>query len=256
MRKAVSLITLVAMLVTAAVALAAQSTPSKVKLTAKVGVSRGKGTKKKPIPVSASYTLKIRTVDGTRPDGVRHLNEAFEGVRSYGRYFPTCSASRIAAAQSDKVCPKGSLVGSGPIHSEVGNDSDFSVAGAPCDRTTHLYNAGQDKVTVLFVGPGDKCLGTAYTPPYTGYWTNKGGIGGGQTIVNIPPFPTDHPLPGLLVSTTDLKFTFFKHTKKVKGKTVSYLMSVGCKGKRNAKLDYQEEPTKRSTTIKAVAGRC
>lgn len=256
MRRAVSLITVAAMLVGAAVALAAQSTPSKVKLSAKFSVSRGTGTKKKPVPVGAGYSLQIKTVDGTRPDGIRHLNQSFEGVRSYGKYFPTCSAGRIAAAQSDKVCPKGSLVGEGPIHSEVGADSDFSGAGSPCDRTTHLYNAGQNKVTVLFVGPGSKCLGTAYTPPYSGYWTNKGGIGGGQTIVNIPPFSTDHPIPGLLVSTTSVKFTFFKHIKKVHGKKISYLMSVGCKGKRNVVESYQEEPTKRTTTIKATAGRC
>ncbi|MEP6954854.1 MAG: hypothetical protein ABI950_12415, partial [Solirubrobacteraceae bacterium] len=216
----------------------------------------GKGTKSKPVPVGVGYTMNVSTADGSRPEAVKQLTEAWEGVRSYGKYFPKCTAAQIAAAQSDKVCPKGSLVGTGKVHSLVAPLNDFSTQGATCDRDTHTYNAGQNKVTVIFTGPGDKCLGTAYTSPFSGKWSDTGGIGGGQATITIPPREQTYPVPGVLVSTTQLSFTFPKRVITVKGKKVSYLMSVGCKGKRSAKLIYQGQPKPETHTITASAGSC
>lgn len=255
MRKLLSLTTLIAVASTA-VALAAQPKPSPVKVQTKFTASAGKGTKAKPVPVTVGYSFKVTTSDGSRPEAVKSLDHAWEGVRSYGRYFPKCTIQQISAAQSDSVCPKGSLVSIGTIHSQVGTDNDFSTPGSPCDREAKTYNAGQDKVAVLFTGPGSKCLGTAYTPPYPGKWTSTGGIGGGQVIVSAPPYETTHPVPGLLVSTTTLSVRFPKRVITVKGKKVSYLMSVGCTGKRSAREDYLRQPSGGRTVTKANAGSC
>lgn len=255
MRKPLSLMFVLALAVPA-VALGAQPSPSPVQVKSTLTASRGVGTKAKPVPVTASYTFHVSTADGSRPEAVKSFSHAWEGVRSYGRYFPKCTIEQISKAQSDSVCPKGSLVGKGPIHSLVGADNDFSNPGAPCDREARSYNAGQDKVVVLFVGPGTKCLGTAYTPPYAGKWSNSGGIGGGQLNISAPPFETTHPVPGLLVSTLDLKFTFPKRVITVKGRKVSYLMSVGCSGKRAAREDYARQPSGKKTVTKTTAGRC
>lgn len=255
MRTTVPLVTLLAVLATATVASAQQPTPSPVTVKATLKASRGKGTKQKPVPVRASYTFHVSTTDGSRPEAVKRFEQSWEGVRSYGRYFPTCSLAKIAAAQSDSVCPKGSLVGTGPIHSLVGPGNNFAALGSPCDRETHSYNGGQNKLVVIFVGPGTKCLGTSYTPPFTARWTSSG-LGGGQTNVTIPPFNQTNPVPGLLVSTFDLSFTFPKRVITVKGRKVSYLMSVGCKGKRSARELYVRQPSGQSTTTKATAGAC
>ena len=239
-----------------AVAYAAQPSPSPGIVKGTLKATSGKGTKTSPVPVGVSYTIKVSTADGSRPEAVKQLTEAWEGVRSYGKYFPTCSADKIAAAQSDSVCPKGSLVGTGKVHSLVAPDNDFAAKGSPCDRDTHVYNAGQDKVTVIFTGPGSKCLGTAYTAPFFGKFTNTGGIGGGQATITTPPPEQTFPVPGVLVSSTSVSFAFPKRIIKVKGRKVSYLMSVGCKGKRAAKLIYQGQPHAETHTITATAGSC
>lgn len=253
MRRTLSVTMLVALLATT-VALAAG--PSDVQVKTRLTASHGKGTGSAPVPVSVGYTFHAGTSDGSRPEAVKELDHAWEGVRSYGRYFPTCTLEQIAAAQSDGVCPKGSLVGKGAIHSLVGPDGDFAQAGATCDREARTYNAGQNKVVVIFVGPGSKCLGTGYTPPYAGKWVDKGGLGGGQVLLSLPPYEQTHPVPGLLVSTVDLSVSFPKKVIKVKGRRVSYLMSVGCKGTRAARETYKRQPSGETAVTNASAGRC
>ena len=79
---------------------------------------------------------------------------------------------------------------------------------------------------------------------------------GGQTILNAPPYSTTHPVPGLLVSSIDLTFHFPKRVIKVHGRKVSYLMSVGCKGKRSARETYKRQPSGKTYVAKRTAGSC
>ena len=74
------------------------------------------GTKTKPVPVSVKFAYKVDEASGKQPSAVKRYKISFYGVRNNGRYFKTCSASKISAAgNNDAGCPSDSRVGTGTI---------------------------------------------------------------------------------------------------------------------------------------------
>jgi hypothetical protein len=255
MRKFVTIAAATACLTPVAVALAQTATPAPLQLEASAKVAKG-GSKKKPKPVAVTSIIDTSTADGSRQETFSQLDTAFGAVRSNGKHFPKCTVAEIDEAQSDEGCPEGSLIADGDLTALVGPENDFSNPGAECKKTVHLYNAGQNKVANILVGPADECVGVGYLPPWELTWSNKGGVQGGQVLLNPIPPNISHPLPGVLGSTVHLVTRYKKLTTKVKGKTVGYLESIGCKGKRKATTKITGDPSGTKYAETAIAGAC
>jgi hypothetical protein len=242
-------------LTAAAVALAQQPTPSQLSIQSEATIASG-GTKKKPKPVSIKVVTTTSTDDGSRQETFSEIDSVWAGIRSNGKYWPKCTADEIDLAQSDADCPKGSLIATGTLLALVGPENDFSNPGIECRKDVHLYNAGQNKVTTILVGPAAECAGVDYLAPWEIIFTKKGGIAGGQKLVNKIPPNISHPLPGVLGSTTELTTNYKKLVKKVDGKKVGYLESIGCKGKRKTTESVVTDPTGQTLTAKGDSGNC
>lgn len=241
----------------AAIAYAQQPTPSPMTLQATGKISSSKGaTKTKGVPVSASMETKTLTADGSRQESLMSLAGGWGGVVSNGKYFPKCDINKINDAQTDKICPKGSLVGSGTLTAVIGPENDFSGAGTPCNKQAHWYNAGQGKMTVMLVGPGSECAGVGYTPPTPAKWSKSAGVNGGEAIVLSVPGNISHPLPGVLASLTGAQVTFKKLVTKVHGKKIGFLEARKCSGTRTFTATIVGDPSGKKVTATSSMGKC
>ena len=232
MRRLVLIATALGVLVVAAVAYAAENNYSAtVKLTSKVA-----GSATKPAAVGYTEDYKASSSQGNaRAAILTNIKTTIYGLRADGKDFPTCSAAKINKAHSDSVCPKGSMVASGFITAQVGGATDFTTPGAPCTPLLHVYNVGQGKLTFLFVEQGShQCVGLATdsVPPYPGTYK----VVGKNLVVNVPiPKDVDYPLGpqgGVSGSLETEHLVWVKATKKVHGKTVAAISTVGCQGKK------------------------
>lgn len=200
--------------------------------------SKKAGTASKPVPIGFTQDFKAKNATaGQRTAVLTDLKTTLYGVKVDTADFPTCSKTTIADTNkgNDDQCPKGSLVASGSITALLGPPSDPTNAGAPCNPLLHVYNSGKGKVTFFFVptakGTPHACAGgilaKGSVPPYPGTIKKSG-----KNLVLDVPIPTyvDFPLPGAEGSLTSEHLVWAKLTTKKKGKTVSFLSSVGCKG--------------------------
>jgi hypothetical protein len=156
-------------------------------------------------------------------------------------FTATCSISFMTLHKSDAGCPKGSMVASGDVTAAVG-PTNLQGATIACIPLLHVYNTGGGGLAFFFVITGaHQCAGqsTGSVPPYPA--TIKAGPR--NTLVQDTPLPPDAStdaanlhLYGSLIHET---LVWPKLTTTVKGKTVSFLSSVGCKaGKRPWSISY------------------
>ncbi|MGI8505889.1 MAG: hypothetical protein ACR2MK_03630 [Solirubrobacteraceae bacterium] len=233
MRRIVLITTALGVLVAAASAYAAINT-----YQANVGfTSKKAGTAKKPVPIGFTLDLAASGTNGNRSAVLLDIKTKMYGIKLDGKDFPTCSLSRIAAAKNDNVCPKGSEVATGAIKALLGSATNFSSSApgvATCDPQLDVWNSGQGKLTFFFVDtPTHQCLGgalhTGSTGPYPATYKQQGKY----TVTDVPiPSYIDFPVPGLAGSLINEHLKFFSTSKKVKGKTVAPIASVGCQGKK------------------------
>jgi phage tail tape-measure protein len=163
------------------------------------------------------------------------------GVKSNGQDFPTCTAAQINNAGNAKnwnaVCPKGSLIGGGPVSAELLSSSGTG-APAACNPWLYVYNGGKSTQTFLFaVGPqspgGKYSCATAKTgtscAAYTGSVKFANNVG--TISINVPPCASTQAagLTGVYASLHKLDVTYYDKTKS---KGHYYLESVACKGKK------------------------
>ena len=89
-------------------------------LKMKFKVDPAKASKKKgpARPVEVKYDYFARTTDGSRLPDLRSVSVFLGGVKTAYDSFPKCDESDVLA-QGDKVCPKGSRVGTGTATAEV-----------------------------------------------------------------------------------------------------------------------------------------
>jgi hypothetical protein len=232
--------TAVAFLVGAAAAYAAGTffntyKGSKVTLAPKVV-----GSKAHPIPVGLTEILKANsTTSGDRAAPLKDIKTTIYGVVSNGGKLPVCTDKMILSAGAshgyDKACPKGSLIAQGPVHSLLGPFNDPSTGKAfACNPFLHVYNGGKSTQVFFFTVDASHTCGplvTGQTAPYDGHISKKGA----NWVLNVP-LPPDISTqvantPGLYGSLISQTLIYAKSTK-VKGKTLHYMDSVACKGKK------------------------
>lgn len=223
-----------------------------VKSTAPAG-----GSKSKPKPVAPSYDATIQGAGGMRAKTPAKHNFSWTGIREMGKYFPTCSADKIDAVQSDAVCPKGSLVATGSIEAKVGPEGVLSQ-NFVCHKQIRYYNAGGGKMALYSYGPGSDCAGIDYLPPIAVKWATKGNTSQQQLVF---PQNITHPFPGMEGGFSQLHVKFTNLTKSVKlpgakkKSKIGYLTSFGCSGAR--KFTLTAIPEAGAINSQSVAaGRC
>ena len=239
MRRIVLIATALGVLVAAASAYAAINTYS-----ASLGFTTKKaGSASKPMPLGYTQDIKASGTNGNRTAILLDLKTKIYGVTADGKDFPTCSLKKIAAAggNGDSVCPKGAEVATGYITAVLGGQTDFKSAGAACDPLLDVWNSGQGKLTYFFVDTAThQCLQGSLTTGKTGPWSVTYKQQGKYLVIDVPlPKYVDFPLTGLAGSLETLHLNWLKVTKKVKGKTVAAIASVGCQhGKRPYSMTF------------------
>ncbi len=232
MRRTIIIGTALAMLVGASAAFASVNTYSaSFKFT-----SSKAGSAKSPVALGYNLTYNAFGTSGNRAAPLTDLKTTIYGLKANGKYFPTCSLNKIATAKNDNVCNPKAEVATGTVHSLLGAAVQPKSAGTPCNPGLDVWNAGPNKVVFFFTAKSAaQCGGlqTGSTAPFYGNVSYKGG----NMVLDVPQ-PQDISvkvanLTGVYSSLSVEKLTWKKLTTKVKGKTVGYLQSVGCKsGKR------------------------
>jgi hypothetical protein len=225
------------MLVSAAVVFAAQVNTYTV--DGKTSPAKA-GSKKKPVPIGLDFNYTVGEESGQRPSPVSRYTIGFYGMQSNGGLFPKCTAQEINAAQSDKGCAKGSLVGSGSVTNAAGATNNPADTSIPCNLGLRVYNAGQGKAAIYLFGNPPQCvipISQAIDARYVSAFGGKG-----QALQFSVPANLLHPVGGIDNAVTNVQSTIKKLTKKSKGKTRGYYESIRCqKGKRPIKVDFLTE---------------
>jgi hypothetical protein len=224
--------------------------------TTATGSSKG-GSKAAPAPFSGAWTLKGDAGPGVRPATPVSWSWSWEGVVLNGKGMPMCTAAQIDAAQSDSVCPKGSLLGRGvDLIAQFGPIGD-PLSNVNCNGKDFLfYNAGKTAMTLHIVGPADQCGGLDYIAPTVISLSTKAK----RTTATINwPNNITNPLPGLQATLNFGQSVFPVVKNKVKqGKKKvkkSYANSVGCKGTRDFVFTVVDEEGSGVTQTQSV-GKC
>lgn len=234
MRMAVIAATAVVALVVAGVALAASLNTYTATITAK---QSGAGTAKKPVALGFVQKISATPATGSSDPNAAPLTDikvTLPKVSFNDTGFPVCTAATITHAGTDSGCPKGALIGTGPVTAELYSLAAPTMTTA-CDPVLDVWNAGKGKVTDFFKIPaGHQCAGlsTGSVAPWTGSLKESG-----TTLIYDTPLPppvsTNAGNLGLYSALEGETITFSKLTAKVKGKTVPFLESTGCvAGKR------------------------
>jgi hypothetical protein len=214
------------------------------------------GTTKKPAPISGKFGFNVRDTQGRRPAALDRLTVSFTGIRMNTRQFTGCSASRIEAAQSDRVCSSRALVATGFANNIAGNIADRNDQSIRCGLTVRLYNSGSGKM-VLFVkgGPNEArpCpiqLATAIPVSIVRRST------GDRLSFSIPQ-NLKNPLATLRNSLVETQLTLLRKTVRKSGRTVGFFETVGnCRaGRRTVTAQFDNEGTDSDTSQSGFA-RC
>jgi hypothetical protein len=258
MRRIIIIGTAVAMLVGAAAAYAAFNNYSGSKLSFSPS---GAGTKAKPQPIGMLENLKASAPAGDRAAPLTDIKLTIYGAQTNGGDFPKCTDAMIEANQTkfDKACPKGSQIGSGPVHALLGPASSPSSSGSvSCNTFLHVYN-GSPKTQVFFFTTANAtdCAGlvTGQTAPYDGHISHQG-----KNLVIDVPLPPDVSTKvaghvGLYGSLITEVLTFPKSTKKAHGRTEGYMESVACSGhKRPYSIQFTATKYGGGTETQTVSG--
>ena len=250
--------TVIALVVLGATAATAYAAINQYTSSAKF-TTKAAGTSAKPVAIGFTQHFTAGGLNGNRTAVMKDITTKIYGLKSDGKDFPTCSAAKIIAATNDTACPKKALFATGSITAVLGSQTNFALAGQPCDPLLHAWNDGPGKLTFFFVDqlPAHGCLGSAVKTgsvgPYPGTVKNKGKY----LVIDVPvPSYVSFPLSGLAGSLTGEVLKYVKATAKVNGKTVSPYTSVGClKGKRPYAVSFTAQlPTTGVTETKTVSG--
>lgn len=253
MRRMIIGLTALAVLVAATAAFAASSGNT---YTAKLSFSpKAAGSKSHPVAVGQKLLYTAKGAPGRNAAPLIDIKTTVYGLAVNPKALPTCSIQKITAAQSDKSCPKRSLVASGSIEAKIGPTS--LQGGFACDPLLHVYNGGGNTVVYFFViAPGHVCgpVLTGAVPPYKGYYHTAG-----KNLILDVPLPPDASTNagnlGLYGSLEKETLTWFKLSGKVGGKTVPYTASVACKaGKRPYAVKFTATDSSGKKQSKTITG--
>lgn len=236
--------------IAAAVALATQTNVYGV--TAKTSPTKA-GTTKKPVGVKLDFNYTVDEQDNKRPAAVKRYSIKFDGIRSNGKYFKTCSADQINSTgdpATDAACPKDALVGTGQIIATVGQDGNEADQSLNCTQTLRVYNGKNSHATLFLQG----------TPPPAEYGAAKYGDGycvipfgkaidahyvttkTSSALVFDVPTTVLHNIPGLTTSVRKVTSTILLRSKTVKGVKHSYYESTGGCSSKGRKIEVTFTP--------------
>jgi hypothetical protein len=211
--------------------------------TAKLSFSPSKaGSARSPSPLAYTETYGAgNATSGSRAAPLIDIKTTVYGLQANPKPFPTCSGPQMSIRKGDSFCPKNALVATGPVNALLGG-TDLTKPGTPCNPFLHVWNAGGGKLWYFFTTGGKyQCGGltTGQTAAYPGFIKKQG-----KNLVIDVPLPPDVSTKvanstGLYGSLIKEVLTFRKLTAKVKGKTVGFTSSVGCKsGKRPFSVSF------------------
>jgi len=207
------------------------------------------GTKAHPVPFSIVEDWKAHGNNGHDAAPLIHIKAYTYGERTDGKDFPTCTAKKInnAGAKNgswNKACPKGSLIGQGPVNALFVAATQPTEKNPPqCNPYLYVYNGGQGTQVFFFTeypfapSPKYTCLNgavhTGAAAAYNGYITEPSSSNGNTLLVDIPLPPNVSTsaggIPNNYASLVHLHVKYAKLTRQKNGKTVAYGASIGCK---------------------------
>jgi len=252
LRRLVTLGTAIAVLVGATAAYAAFNSYTGSNLA----ITKAAGTKAKPATLGMVETLKASAPAGDRAAPLTNIKLTIYGVKLDVGKLPVCTDALIEKnkTNSDGGCPKGSVIGGGPVHSLLGPSSSPSQTGATaCNPYLNVFSGGPTtQVFYFYTKSATDCGGltTGATAPYDSHISYSGG----NAVVNVP-LPSDISTkvanqPGLYGSLITETLTY---SKKANGKV--YMVGVGCKkGKRPWSITYTATDYSGGTETQTVKG--
>jgi hypothetical protein len=216
------------------------------------------GTPAKPSPASFEELFHVQNATpGLNAAPAIDIKLKMYGLRLDWKDFPTCSPAKVLASYG-AGCPPKSLVATGPITAALGSPT-LTGPTSPCDPLLKAWNAGGGRVVeFLLITATHPCSGV--TPPGANPYvvTFKQA---GNYLVQDAPLPPDvsTQAAGLpLYSSITQNDLIWGATRRVKGKTVSYLSSIGCMhGKRPYSMTFTAtNGTTPETTVINGNGAC
>ncbi len=214
-------------------------------------VSAHGGSKKKPKAGGLKFTFTTSAGDLV-PNVIKTYKITFSGGRVNTQVAKTCTAASMDQAQSDGNCPKGSLIGTGEINNFVSKSGDPIAGATRCKLPLKIYNAGKNKAALwIKTGPPD-CI-AAVAQSIDAKWSSNSK---GASLSFTVPDGLRHQL-GLELPVVSTTSTIKKITKKIKGKTVGYLESIGCgKSKKRVISATFTDEGGRSVTVSKTLKSC
>lgn len=193
-------------------------------------ISKGVGSKQKPVALSMVQTLKASAPSGQRAAPLTDIKTTLYGVKLDAGKLPVCTDAKILQNKTSPTgaCPKGSLVATGTVKALLGPGTDNSASkGTACNPHLNVFNGGpKTQVFFFWTKTASDCAGltTGSTAPFDGHISYKNG----GVVVDIPQPPDISTKvanqPNFFSS---LIGEVLSYPKKVNGK--GYMAGIGCK---------------------------
>lgn len=242
------------------------------------------GSPAHPSPFAVAEHWTATGTHGHKTAPLTRIITKIYGESTDAKDFPVCTAAMINSAGNgkgwNKVCPKGSLIGQGPVESYFVAQSTPTAPNPPrCNPLLSIYNGGKgtykgksvtEQVFFFSEDATHQCLSgavkTGAAPAYPGYVTQPSAGNGNMWTIDIPlPVQVSTEAggnKGVYASLIKLDVTFPTKTAKVHGKTVAYGASIGCKaGSRPYTTTFYaqnyvgQSPHTQTTTVPGT-GKC
>lgn len=194
-----------------------------------------KGSKSKPVPVGLKFGLTADS-GSNRPTTAARFRLEVEGLKTNGKYFPTCTAASINNVGSDENCNRRAVIGRGVVNNLAGNTNDQTDTSITCNLAVTLYNAGQNRVA-LFLAGGPTGPAKCAIPLATALDARWVKAGQSLALQFDIASTLQNPVTGVSNAIKRIAVNLPKRTVTKKGKKIGYAEVVGCSGgKRTLKV--------------------
>jgi hypothetical protein len=219
-----------------------------------------RGSASKPVPVGARLGFNVQDTEGKRPKSMSALRIKLTGIVTNGRRFKACTATRIERDQSDRNCPRGSLIGAGFARNLAGNSNDFNDRSINCYLSLRLHNAGANKMALFVSGNPNETDPAKHCPlnPATAVPVNISRASGTSTMRLTIPDNLKRPAPNVTNSIIEMRLNVPRKTTRHRGKRVGLMEARGkcTRNRRNVTFTWiNEDGSAPVQTARAVCRR-
>jgi hypothetical protein len=183
--------------------------------------------------LSLVQNLQANAPAGNRAAPLKDIKYTIYGVKLDAGKLPVCTDALIEKNKTNPNggCSPGSLIGNGPVHSELGSGTtSASSAGTACNPFLHVFNGGpRTQVLYFYTKHATDCGGltTGATAPYDAHISYSGG----NAIIDVPlPPDISTKVAGLPNYYGSLIAETIAFGKTVNGK--AYMVGTACKGRK------------------------